>query len=363
MLIDDITIEVRNRQLERTHMVMPDYWTDVKVLPKLRRKGTWSLSLPAELDACAALRQRGAGIIITGPAGVLTSGPVETSNHQQTTADPVGMITFTGVDDNCLLGDYTGYPDPANPADSQTAAYDSRSGPAESVIRGYVNDNLGPGALAARREDLFAEFLQLQTDGARGATVYGNARFDQLGPFLDKLGKLGGIAYRIVQVDDHLELEFWEPADKTKLIRLDIANDGLTATNYTLGAPSITRGIVLGQGEGADRQVIEGTSVDAAAAEAAWGRRIEGVKDQRNTNVTGELEQAVAEMLLDGGRTHLVTKVTPSDNTNQRYQVDWKMGDLVTTVIGPDEVPEIVTAVGLGISKEGVVIGAIVGEQ
>lgn len=364
MLLEDITIEVRDKDLQRVEPILPDYWTDVFLLPQLRRQGRWSMTLPTEIDACVALREPGAGIVVTGPTGVLISGPVDSRVRKQSTRDPRGTIQFSGVDDNVLLADYLAWPDPANDAEAQTVAYDARSGPGETVIRAYVNANIGPGARAERRAvGLLASHLQMQADGGRGGTVYGNARFDQLGPFLEPLGKLADIAYRIVQIDDHLELEFWVPADKTKEIRLDIANDGLTSTEQAIAAPLVTDGFALGQGEGAARQVVAGTNADATEARIAWGRRIERVKDQRNTDVLAELEQAVAEMLVDDGKTRFSTKVTLNDVVDAEYQVDWGLGDRIATVVDGEEIPEIVTGAGIGISKAGVLIGALIGEQ
>jgi hypothetical protein len=121
--------------------------------------------------------------------------------------------------------------------------------------------------------------------------------------------------------------------------------------------------LALGQGEGALRTIVERTSADATAAETAWKRRIEIAKDQRNTNVTAELQQAIDELLVDGGKTRATTNITPTDDLAMRFQRDWNLGDNISVVVGGTEVPETVTTVGLGISASGVVIGARVGEQ
>lgn len=366
MLPSDLIIEVRDLDLQRTHQVLPQYWTDVIVTMMLRRVGDWKLSLPAELPAAQALAQPGAGIIITGPDGVLMSGPVETFEKKQTTRDSFGRLFFEGVDDNCLLGDPLAWPDPAHAAGGQEADYDVRTGPAETVIRNYINANVGPGALSARRKAL-AQKLILSVDGARGGTVRGSARFDILGELVEPLGKLGGVCYRIVQDvdgegDPALVLEFWEPADKSKLIRLDIANGLLTAADFKTSAPTVTRALPLGQGSGAERTVLEVTNADAEAAEATWGRRIERAKDRRDTDDPDDLQQAGEELLLDGGKTATTSKLTPTDDLTMQFMRDWNVGDVISVVIGDDEVPEIVTSAVIGISSKGVKIGARIGE-
>lgn len=363
MLPSEVTIEVRDAGLARVGQVPRKLWTDVKAIMRLYRVGEWSMTLPRELAICDALRQPGAGIIITGPEGVILSGVMEEAKRKQSKDDPIGSMRFSGVDDNFLLDDYRAYPDPAHAATAQAAAYDTRTGPGESVIRAYINANIGPGALAARRLGMHAENLVMLADEARGSVVTGNARFDIIGELIEPLAKVSGVAYRIVQSGSTLVPEFWEPADKSKIIRLDVANGRLSQTEFTLGVPLLTDVLVLGQGEGADRQVVERTSVLASAAREAWRRRREVVKDQRNTDVVAELEQAGDELLVDGGKTRTTNAITPTDSHTMRFQRDWNLGDVVGVVVGDDEVPETVTAVGLAITKDGIAIGAKVGEQ
>jgi hypothetical protein len=53
--------------------------------------------------------------------------------------------------------------------------------------------------------------------------------------------------------------------------------------------------------------------------------------------------------------------VTPSDDINMRFGVDWYLGDKVTIVVQEIEAQAVVTEIGLAIAEDGVRIGATVG--
>lgn len=359
---DDVTVEILDRDLQRVGQVLPNYWTDPKFILRLREVGDWTLSLPADSDAAALLAQPSSGILVTGPAGELFSGLTSKGDEKATQTDPGGTITFSGSDFNQLVADALAWPDPGNgdPA-TQAAAYDVRTGPAETVIRSLIDANIGPSAPASRR-GRFASMLQLDIDQQRGSTITSSTRFD---PLLDQaatLGRVGGIGFRITVEDDGLLLRFFEPADRSKLIRLDITNGTLDSYEGIVSAPAVTEVIVGGQGDGVARTFLQRSSDAAQTAEALWGRRIEQFKDERNTDDPTELQQAGDEILTDGGSTQYQLKLDPSDDQTMQYQQEWNLGDFITAVTSYGEEAQIVTTVGIALGKSGVLIGAEVGD-
>lgn len=357
----ELTIEVRDLALTRVGQIDSRLWSDVKCVPRFNALGSWSLSLPREEPMCQALAQPGAGIVVTGPGGVILSGPVEPFTRVQTAGDEPGTVSFEGVDDSCVLWDPVAWPDPGSEADAQAEGYDVRSGAVESLLHELVNVNVGPGALASRRGALAGK-LTLGPNLGRGGVQTSRARYVRLGEHLQGLARLGGLGFRVVQVGDVLEFQTFVPADKSALIRLDVANGMLSRAEHTTKPPSVTRVLVAGQGEGAARTILQRTSVDAAAAEVAWGRVREEFKDQRNTDVVSELEQAGDEVLAEGGRTIVETRVTPASDMAVQYGSDWREGDVVTVVVGDAEVPQTVAGAVIGISSEGVMVAAKVGD-
>lgn len=363
MHVDELTIEVRNLNLDRIGQIDPRLWSDVKLGPKHLGVGQWSLSLPAEDPMAVALATPGAGIIATGPDGVILSGPVAPFSRTQTPADTSGMVKFDGFSDDVILWDALAFPDPAHASTAQTLAYDVQTSAAETLLHHLVTANLGSGTGTGQRGGLASKLTSYSADLARGGTKTLRARFDNLGETLVEFAKLGGLGFHLVQVGDHLEFQTYAPVDRSALVRLDVNNGTLARIEYSTKPPKVTRVLVAGQGEGADRTIIERTSTDSLAAETAWGRRIMQFKDQRNTDDAGELEQAGDKILTDGGSTQVATKVIPADALNIAYGVDWREGDQVAVVVGDTETKVTVSSAVIAIGSSGVLVGARIGEE
>jgi hypothetical protein len=203
--------------------------------------------------------------------------------------------------------------------------------------------------------------LTLAADTGLGSTVLGKARFDVLGPYLTKIAAIDGLGFNIRQIDDELVFTVYQPNDLSDTIRLDVENNRLASAEFTYAAPNATRAIVAGQGEGADRQIVEVTTTDAITAEGEWSRRIEVFKDQRDSDDPALLEQSGLEILTEDGKTLNAISVKPADNGLMRYGLDWNLGDLVSVVAGNQSVTAIVSEVGLSIEVDGVYLLATIG--
>jgi hypothetical protein len=359
MLITDLTVEVRNANLERVGQLLPRDLVGFSAVLRFNNVGNWSIPLPANNLMAEALRAPGAGIIVTGPDGVIMSGPTTSAKRTQSQDDPIGTWLISGLDDSVVLSERLAYPTPTT-ADvaAQTNAHDIRTGIASTVMNAYVDANIGPSAPTARK----IPTLTLAADSATGSTVTGNARFDRLGELLNGLSLIDGLGFDIKQTGASLQFRVYQPTDRSASVRMDIDNNGLTRTEYTYTAPALTRAIVAGQGEGASRAMVEVTTSDSTTAEAAWARRIELFKDQRGSSNTTELTQAGQEALAEKGKTIEGISASPSDDQNMAYGIDWNLGDRVSVVVGDTTISRIVTEVGLQISADGVRIGATVGE-
>lgn len=359
MQVTDLIVEVRDSSLARVGQILPTDLVGFTAVLRFCKVGTWEIPLHATNAMADALRAPGAGIIVTGPNGVLFSGPTTGATKSQTQENPLGEWLIKGVTDEVVLGERLAYPTPST-ADvaAQVDAYDTRTGVASTIMLGYVNANIGPSAPTARK----IAALSLAADPAVGSTITGNARFQTLGGLLTSLATIDGLGFGIKQVASALQFSVFQPTDRSAYIRMDVDNNMLSKSEYTYQAPEATRVIVAGQGDGADRTLLERSSTTSTTAETAWGRRIEVFKDSRNTSVTAELQQAGDEILTDKGKTLEAISVSPSDDTTMAYGVDWDLGDKVSVVAGTTTIALIVTEVGIKISDDGVRIGATVGE-
>jgi hypothetical protein len=357
--LDDLTIEVRNAALQRVGQLTPDNLVGFSAVLMKNSVGSWKVTLPVGYALAEALRAPGSGIIVTAAGQTLISGPTMTILTNRSQEDPVGTYEISGVDDSIVLSERLAYPTPTT-ADvmAQTSAYDVRTGAAETVIKGYVNANIGPSAPVARR----IASLTVQASSGLGVSVDGSARFETLQDLLTGFADLSGLGFTIEQVGDVLQFQVYEPVDRSSYVRLDLDNGRLTRSDYAYSTPKLTRAIVGGQGEGELRDFIERTSADSLGAEALWGRRIEQFVDNRSGIDVTELEQAGDKELVTNGKTFVSVDVMPSDDQTMLFGVDWNLGDRVTVVVGTTELVAVVEKVALLISEDGVRLGATVGE-
>lgn len=368
MQIEDLVVEVRDAGYVRRGQFTLDDLVDFTVVPTAGDVGVWSIVLPHAVigedgrlvrhELAWQLRQDGAGIIVTGPGGVILSGPMTGRDLKRTAEDPVGTWTLEGVSDLVAIEDGLAYPSPAvADPNVQTAANDVRTGAAETLALDYIRSNIGQTAPAARRNPLLTVGASL----GRGPIRTMEPRFDNLLDLVRKIFAGTGLLIDVVQVGGTLgvpatlDVRVREAADLSMKIRLDFDNDQVTEVAYSSSAPTVTDVIVAGQGEGTARTMVRRTSP------SAWGRRIERFLDQRNTEVLTELEQAGDELLAEDDAEQNVFQVVPNMGLDLVYGVNWQVGDIVSVVIDDVPVPVPVTSASIKVSADGVFVGAKVG--
>ncbi|MFI5840542.1 hypothetical protein ACIA8K_12620 [Catenuloplanes sp. NPDC051500] len=364
MRLSDITVEVRNKNLDRLGLISPQD-LDLEVDDVHLNVGSWKLVLPTGHPLAGALRTPGAGIIITGPDGqTMLSGPVVTPTNEATITNPGGELTFSGVTDMVLLADVLAYPDPTNPNPlTQGLANDVRTGPAETVMHGFVAANISPLAPGARRPTgTMLTKVQMGPNLGRGPTVTKSARFSVLGELLTDLATMAGLGFRMIQRGGAIVFETYAVANRTAEIRLDIRNSTLSGHKVATSPPGITRALVAGQDEGVKRQFVLRTTAASLAGEQAWGRRIERFIDQRNTEKIAELEQAGDEALAEGGFSSIAVQAVPMEDSSMPFGTSWFMGDSVTVVVEGQELSTTVSGYVMKAKSDGFHLGAKLGE-
>lgn len=362
MQLDELIFEVRDSNRTRIGQLLPTDLVGWKSALRFNNVGTWGLTLPANHALGNELAKPGAGIIVTHTtAGVLFSGITTAVETIQEVGDPNGVMEISGVDDSILLAERLAYPTPST-ADvtAQTNAYDVVTNvKASTAMYGYVTRNLIAGTAPASRA---VSGLTTTADTAFGSLVTKSARFDVLGELLTDIAVVDGLGFHIKQSGSGLVFTVYQPVDRTKTIRMDVANNTLSKSSYGYGIMDATRAIVAGQGQGASRTFVDVTTTASTSAETLWKRRREVYVDQRNTAVTAELTQAGLEKLADSGITVTSIDIIPSSDQTMRYGIDWGLGDKVTVVIAGQEVSATVTQVGITVEADGVRVGATVGK-
>lgn len=362
MKLKDLTVEVRNRSLERVGTITSK-WLDMSARVVHNGVGEWELTLPATHPMATVLAQPGSGLVVSLYGAEKFSGPTTNPVRSTDRQNPDGTYTFRGVTDDILLADALAFPEPTNSdATTQLVANDVRSGNAETLMREFVAYNIANNATAGRRTG-FRTYLQVHpTNQNRGITLTKSPRFQNLGELLGEIAVLSNLGFQVIQRGSVLQFEVLDIVDRSSSVRLDIKNGTMTKETLAVSPPKLTRAIVAGQGEGVDRTFVYRTTADSVTAENLWGRPIEQFIDQRNAADPIELQQAGDKNLLESGYTATAVKAIPADDQTMKYGVDWEVGDTVGLVTFGQETKATATAAVIIANSETVAVGASIGD-
>lgn len=313
-------IYVRDQYLNRVAEV--DDYQSLEMIPRFNAPGTWVLEIPTDSIAAKEIIRPHAGIIVVRNGVTVLSGPVANRNRKW---DINGdRTTVSGYDDTILLSRRLAYPVPLGPPYA-SQAYDVRTGIAETIMKEYVDANIG---VQARSERQVVNFVSAVNQGL-GEIVTGRARFHSLLELLSKLALSGGdLGFRVLQVNQTLEFQVYEPANKTEEVFFSPLLGNLRDFEYSQEDPETNYVIMGGGGEGTARTFVE---LGHSASISKYGR-IESFVDRRDTTDNDELEQSVDEELAEKvAKTSL--RISPIDIEGCKFGTDYNLGDKVSIVL------------------------------
>ncbi|WP_116042240.1 siphovirus ReqiPepy6 Gp37-like family protein [Amycolatopsis palatopharyngis] len=322
-------VYVRDRDRERVGLV--DGFRQLEATLRFNDIGTWRLSVSRKSNKLVELTTPGYGIVVVNAdtKETLFSGPID--EREQIYDRNTDTLNLSGWDDNVYLSWRVSHPSPAQSAPPyNSTAYDVRSGVCSTVLRQYVDVNLGPGAVAARREP----GLILAADPGVGTTVSGKVRWTQLLTDLQGLALAGGVGFRCVATDAGIEFQVYQPVDRSEDVKFSVPLGNLTGGRIKSKSPEATYVFVGGQGEGTARTIREGQD---AGHYATWGRR-ETFEDRRDTADTTELDQKITETLAEKSE-QTDFEIAILDTQGQMFGRDYGLGDKVTAVFVGSESP------------------------
>lgn len=318
---------VRDRYFNRVAEI--ENFQSLTLKPTFNLVGAWTLVLPTNCPAVFEIVKPQAGIIVVRDGITIFSGPVSQKERKWSKDDDV--LTINGYDDNIFLQYFLAYPTQVGPP--YNADYDVRTGPAETIMKQYVDANIGSGAQSNRKLN-----ITIEPDQARGSTVTGRARFNTL---LDQCGTLalagGDMGFKLIQNEDSLQFQVYQPTDKTKSVIFSPLLGNLIDFDYTETSPQANYIIAGGTGTGASRTTQENGDSESISN---YGR-IEEFLDQRDTTDPTQLQQAIStELSQKANQTNL--NITPVDTDAIQFNRDYNLGDKVTVILTqPDTMVEI----------------------
>lgn len=296
----------------------------VELHPRHNALPTGTITIAADHPYTAALLAPGCRLVVDYDGQQLMSGPVRASSG---TSGPDSTISLQLEDDWRLLTRILGWPNPTAPISSQgaTTAYDTKTGPAETVVKHFVQ----------RASTRLGLPVSVAPDQGRGQTITVQMRMHALADRLLPLIDQAGVGVTVRQVGSGLVLDCYEPAWYPR--DLTEKSGAVTAWDWETKGPQVTRTVVGGQGEGTSREFLIRPATPSVL-EAEWGDVIETFVDARDADVLADL-QARGDAALAEGVPTTGLKLTLAETETFRYGRSVRVGDLVTTRLVPGQDP------------------------
>ena len=227
--------------------------------------------------------------------------------------------------------------------------YDTETGPAETVLKTYVSNNLGPDAATVRQLANFS----IETDAGQGSTVTYNARFDQLvqtdmNGLLQILANSGGVGFKLTHdAGTGLVFHVFVPSTKNAAkFSLDLGN--LATYEYMEDATALVNYVVVGGGGTGLARAFYQTS--NAASVTRWGRR-EGFVNGGSGTTAAQLQDQ-ASNALNNGASKLTFNAVFYETDGLQYVRDFNLGDIVSVTVDGATLTDVVRSVDIALDAQ-----------
>lgn len=335
-------------------------WISIDVTLKFNEPSTGLFTVPGY----AWIRQQvapGNRVVIIRDGSILIAGPIEKWQFERSDDGDnagAGMLTVNFSDDLALVAARLTYPDPTLSPSAQVTDNWTFSGTGEAALLALVNGNAGPGALTARR---IPKLTVGTAVGIGGAVTAKADRMEPLGDVLRRVAvSAGGLGFRTQQAGTAIQFQVYQPLDLSNQVLFSFGLGNLKYISYEVSAPTATAAIVGGQGEGADRFLLERVS---QGQQDLWGR-METLVNRPGTDPTADLNAAGDEELASKAETARVPS-SASDTSFQRYGVHYDVGTKVSVETWPGSlISDVVTTVHIQVfATAGEVVSPTIGSQ
>jgi len=276
--------------------------------------GTWVLELDYGNPLIGYLGL-GYGIVLQRGADIIFSGRI---NSPEVSWE-LGNKNFrvSGFDDMSNIARRVAIPEPSTVSPPyNTNEFDNRTGVGSTIMRQYVDYNIGPNARTARIEPGFT----LATDPTIGNSITGNARYHNLLDFLIDLALDAGLG---IQVLDK-EFNTYSPTNLSSSIVFSEGRANLNRYNYLIKNPEANYIFVGDEDEGTIREIVERSDAPSISSYGVF----ESFLDKSDTTVTAEL-QAAGDIELAQKKEVGSVSFEPRETNKILFQQDYKLGDQV----------------------------------
>lgn len=262
---------------------------------------------------------------------------------------PAGTITASVESDIRKLWDWQMWPEPDAAIDAQTNEYRRYTGASETAFKLALQETI----------DRLGIDWEVATTHGWGSTVRVDARFHYIGEMFIPLLTADNLIVVITYdpADGHPIVDVRQAATVTGVLTVD---SGIPDSyEYSDAAPTATRAVVGGRGEGVDRELVQ---VIDTARENDWADIVEIFVDARNTDEVSDISEDGNLALADAGPVvSLATTLVESERFE--YGTTFLEGDLVPYEIAPLEPgSESIKSVSIVQNEDGVTVTPTIGQ-
>lgn len=321
-----------------------DDWTSLQATLRWKEPGSGQVVIPAHQYVRSQIAPGNRIVIIRrlyGTSHILIAGPIEEILRERADNGDnggVGIYTITFADDMSWLGARFTYPNTNKAAGANFLPFWLASGDPTSAMYRLVNENAGPGALAARR---IPKLIMGSTPSPVGtASVYVKTRLEKVTDVLRTIATNGvgagynpdSLGFTVTQQGSNLVFDVVRSTYRGKEVIFSFNKGNLQYYSFDITAPEVTVPLVGGQvstasdtGQGADAHFDEFPTTDAD--NLAWGR-YESYEAYAGSAPLSELQgQATSALAQHGQSAKLASNA--SDTPDQRFGVHYNVGDIV----------------------------------
>jgi hypothetical protein len=296
--------------------------------------GAWTLEYPHEAGLASVLDFRG-GIVLTRDGETVFSGGEIRHRERRVEYGTFDEWRVGGPDDTGRLARNIVLPH-AGPGPYTLAAYATKSGPAENIMRAYVRETVGETAYSTQQQRSINGFSS-GVDGGIGRTVEASPRFDTLMEVLQDVAERGGLDddnplyFRVLQDSANpsvLNFLVTVPVDRSREVVFARDRKNLLGYVEKEQAPGANYVIVGGKGE-LEQQVTVEWGETSSINRYGW---TEGYLNKTNLDASTDLNDvAVAELIKSRPRS--AVEITAIDTDAIQAFRDYGVGDRVTVIL------------------------------
>jgi hypothetical protein len=243
--------------------------------------------------------------------------------------------------------------------DPNYLGYDTRSGPAESVMKELVYFNASTGACVDAWGSRAVPHLIIASSVGTGNNIVSNARGETLLTQIQNIAVVGQLFFNITQDGTDLVFDTFKGRDLTEDTELVFSVEAFNLKEYQYGFGLPTANMIIGVGPNAGVDKIMMPSGDPLSIAEygrieAWGNASQGGAGDTDTpDVISAAMSAANKVALLTSAYNQALALSLQETDQIRFPRDFNVGDKVRIMVGDAAVDQVVTTLNYSVPAGG----------